>query len=151
MTSSHYGAQTGLELMIGAGIAGMRYHTLACSCFIDRGNEAGETRERFALGRTGKSWDPDLSVSALCSPLAHPSAFGGSSQVSHFSWTVDRKRPKRGVFSSFFSIAGCRLEDGWGWGVDCWWAEEPILVCKRLSLPFCLPLPFPFLPPRELH
>lgn len=72
---------------------------------------------------------------SLCSPLAHPSAFGGSSQVSHFSWTVDRKRPKRGVFSSFFSIAGCRFEDGWGWGVDGWWAEEPILVCKRSFLP----------------
>lgn len=123
----------------------MCYHALVYSCFIARESEAGETRERFALGRTGKNWDPDLSVSALCSPRTHPSALGGHSQVSHSSWTVDSKRLKRGIFSSSFSIAGRRLEDGWGGGVDGWWAEEPILVCKRSSFPFCLPPPIPLL------
>lgn len=89
------------ELMMRAGITGVHYHALACSCFIGRESEAGETRERFAVGRTGKSWDPDLSVSALCSPLTHPSALGDHSQVSHFSWSVDRKRLKRDVFFKF--------------------------------------------------
>lgn len=45
---------------------------------------------------------------------------------------------ERGGFSDVFFITSCRLEDGWGEGVHCWWAEGPILVYKCSSLPFCL-------------
>lgn len=82
---SDYVAQTGLELQR-AGITGVCYHTLACSCFT--------RRPEICFGQNWEELGPrSISVCPVLSsgPSSVLWALWDNSLVPHFSWTVHGK------------------------------------------------------------